>query len=96
MCRWPSISTTVRARTLDRLRDLHRDQELWRQADAPDELARAIKPAPQQLHQLASRRGVQDIDIDERYPGCGMAGPQPDVDAGPTGPPLDRLCVVRI
>ena len=63
-------------------------------ADAPDELA-ALKPAAQHLHQLAGRRGVQHIDIDERDPGRGMAGPQPDVDAGPLRPRLDRLRIVR-
>ena len=41
MCRWPSISTTAERDARDRLGDLHRDQELGRVADAPDELALA-------------------------------------------------------
>ena len=39
---------------------------------------------------------VQHVDIDERDPGRRMAGPQADIDAGPAGPPLDRLRIVRI
>ena len=68
MCRWPSILTTVERRLGDRLRDLHRDQELGRLPDAPDELTTAVQPPAQQRLDLGGGLGVKHVDIQERHP----------------------------